>query len=60
MKAVNYTVYCKFATSTGNTWDTYETVYANTEDEAKQIARKRIERKFGGRNGFEILEMTAE
>ena len=58
--AVNFTVYCKFSTSSGNTWDAYETIFASTEDEAKQIARKRIERKFGSRNGFAILEMTAE
>ncbi len=58
--AINFTVYYKISFAGGKTWDAHETVFASTADEAKQITRKRIERKFGAHSGFEFLEMNAE
>lgn len=56
----SYTVFYKIDFAGGHTWSAHETVGAENEEEALAIARWRIERKFGGHNGFNIIEMRVE
>lgn len=55
-----YTVFYKIGFAGGVVWEAHETAGVESETEALELVKFRLERKFGGHNGFNIIEMRVK